>query len=719
MGKVFGPTWLAYRLGYALRLRTGAFRYQLPATSWGEQPIAHFFRDPVLAKPDHYLAYRREQGAQFFFAAADRLCYQSLLKTWDGSGESTVVAADKISQGVFSYFARTPVMIGCPPDWHRNPFSENAPQRDLHWSEIDDFAAGDIKLIWEPNRFSFAYTLVRAYWRTGDEHYAELFWQLVENWQQNNPPQRGVNWKCGQEISFRVMAWCFGLYGFLDAQVTTPERVVMLAQMIAVSGQRIAANLSYAVSQNNNHGISEGVGLWTIGVLFPELRMAKTWRDTGQHILEAQGKTLIYEDGSFSQHSVNYHRVLLHDYIWSLRLAQLHGYAMDSDLYERVRKATEWLYQIQDEPSGRVPCYGHNDGALILPLSNCDYQDFRPAIQAAHYLTNKTRCYENGLWDEDLLWLFGAGAIRAPVAIPERTDLRAKDGGYYTLRSPQSFAFVRCGTFHHRPGQADMLHVDLWWRGQNIACDAGTYSYNADPPWNNPLAHSAYHNTVTVDGRDQMERVNKFLWLPWVRGRVRWTALAAQKNVAYWEGEHDGYTHLPVPVTYRRGIVRLSEEWWAVLDVLRSAGSHQYRLHWLFPDYPYAWNSKTRSLTLQTPVGAYQVQMLSSSEDGNGSLARADQKSPRGWRAPYYFYREPAVSVDLIASGDSLTFWTVFGPQASQIRQSDTTLEILTKNWSATLQQETGADERQPLISSIILTGTTNKRSEISACISS
>src|SRR6185295_11415525 len=108
----------------------------------------------------------------------------------------------------------------------------------------------------------------------------------VEDWRDNNPPQLGANWKCGQEISFRVMAWCFGLYGFLDAQSTTAQCVASLAQMIAISGARIEANLDYALSQHNNHGISEGLGLWTIGSLFPELRSAERWREKGRQVLE-------------------------------------------------------------------------------------------------------------------------------------------------------------------------------------------------------------------------------------------------------------------------------------------------------------------------------------------------------------------------------------------------------------------------------------------------
>jgi hypothetical protein len=719
IGKAFGPAWLAYRLGYALRLRTGLLRYQLPTTSWEAQPLSTFLRDPALAEPQRYFAARREHRPRFFFTPADRYQYQVLLKLWDQKREYSVNTAEQLVCGVFTYFSHTPVATGCPPAWHRNPFSRRISLSECHWSEIDDFAAGDIKLVWEPNRFSFVYTLVRAYWRTGDERYAELFWQLVEDWRHHNPPQQGVNWKCGQEISFRVMAWCFGLYGFLESVSTTAERVTMLAQMIAVSGQRIAVNLSYALNQNNNHGISEGVGLWTIGLLFPELRAAQNWRDAGRQVLETQGKHLIYDDGAFSQHSVNYHRVMLHDYVWSLRLAELHEEGLPIDLYERLRKATAWLYQIQDEMSGHVPNFGANDGALVLPLTNCDYLDFRPVLQSAHYVTQKTRCYEDGAWNEELLWLHGSEALRAPVAALTRTDLHATDGGHYTLRSPQSFAFVHCGAFRHRPGEADLLHVDLWWRGQNIASDAGTYSYNAPAPWNNSLAHTAHHNTVTVDDLDQMERVNKFLWLPWANGRVRCYSQSLQKTLTYWEGEHDGYARLPEPVSYRRGILRLGEEWWVVIDVLCSAAPHQYRLHWLLCDYPYRWNKAARSLTVRTPAGRYYMQMATLADDVDVSLIHADPEGPRGWRSPYYYSREPAISVDLQTFADSLICWTVFGPQPSHIQQTHATLEIQTDGWRAKVRQGLESNEQDPLIADVMLSGGLRDRLEITSCISS
>jgi hypothetical protein len=682
-------------------------RRRLPATRWEAHPLHEFLRDIHLGDPETYWHYRQSRAPLFFFSSASRSSYEALLKSWDTNMANPVHEAEEMLQGRFVYFSRHHLAIGIPPLWHHNPFTGQHTPTDKHWSQIGDFGYGDIKLIWELSRFGFVYTLVRAYWRTGDERYAGLFWQLLESWRVSNPPQYGANWKCGQETSFRVMAWCFGLYGFFDAVVTTAARVAMLAQMIAVSGERIEANLDYALSQRNNHGISEGLGLWTIGTLFPEFRSAQRWCERGRTVLEEQGKALIYNDGSFSQHSVNYHRVMLHDYLWAVRLGDVQGRPFSDDLKQRLRKAGQWLYQLQDEITGQTPYYGQNDGALILPLSNCDYLDFRPVVQPVQYLLDGTRCYGDGPWDEDLFWLFGSKAVSAAVDTPLRSDFQADIGGYYTLRSESSFIFVRCGGFRDRPAQADMLHVDLWWRGQNIAIDAGTYSYNAPEPWNNPLACTAYHNTVTVDGLDQMERVGKFVWLPWLQGKVRWNGQSEDHRLMYWEGEHDGYRRLSSPVAYRRGIVRLDDDWWLVLDSLTGARPHEYRLHWLLADYPHEWEEERKTLTLHPPVGDYVMQIGSWGRTGSASLVRADEQSPRGWRAPYYMHREPALSVTLTASAQALLYWTLFGPERGEVSINNGQVSVDTQRGRATITLHERANDSLPLVQQVVVESST------------
>jgi hypothetical protein len=702
----FGPAWLCYRGIYVLRRRSGLLRRELPTTRWEQQPLDRFLQSP-LSDLSTYLEYRKEQSPRFLLANADRQSLRQRCDAWDAGTVNPVRLAESLRNGKLRFFERLDLDVGWPPQCHLNPVTGQTSKDQRHWSQIGDFENGDIKLLWEPSRFGFVFTLVRAYWRTGDERFAEMFWQAVENWRSENPPQAGVHWKCGQEISLRVMAWCFGLYGFLTSETTTPDRVAALAQMIAVSGERIAANISYGVSQKNNHGMSEAAGLWTIGLLFPEFRSAAAWSNTGRKLLESQAKELIYADGAFSQHSTNYHRLMLQLYLWAIRLGELNSKPLSSEVVQQVQRAGDFLYHIQDPDSGKVPCYGHNDGALFLPLSNCDYQDYRPVVQATQFLTSGRRCFHDGPWDEDLFWLFGSKALDAAVVDSPRRDFAARVSGYYTLRSTSSFAFLRAGRFVHRPAQADSLHLDLWWRGQNIALDAGTYSYNAPEPWDNRLAHSRYHNTVVVDDQDQMPRVSRFLWMPWLHAEVKQQMSSTAGQLSYWRGAHDGYLQRGLATRYTRTVLRIGDEHWLVCDYLDSPVQHDYRLHWLLCDASCDAEEPTR-IVLQTPSGGFQVQVASSVRPMESSVLRADPSGPRGWRSAYYMHREPALSAEFTVHARAAAFWTVFGPKGFRFEVADSNLRIATPDWEASLSRKASS---LPL-DSVTVSGTIDDRLE-------
>jgi asparagine synthase (glutamine-hydrolysing) len=432
-----------------------------------------------------------------------------------------------------------------------------------------------------------------------------------------------------------------------------------LVAMLAWHAERIEANHHYARSQRNNHGISEGVGLYTVGLLFPELADAFRWREVGRRILEEEGLRQIAEDGGYAQHSLNYHRLLLHDYLWVMRLAELNGQTFSPSLYDRIDRASELLFQLIDPSTGHVPNYGANDGALILPLANCDYMDFRPTLQASHYLGTRSRLFPPGPWDEMLFWLFGPEALSAPLTEQTLQPVSAAASGYYTLRGENTWAFLRCAEYRNRPSHADQLHADIWWRGVNVACDAGTYSYGEGHPWRNALSGARVHNTVTVDGRDQMIRAGRFLWLAWTQGRVR--AVSKSPEAEYLEGEHDGYR--AVGVIHRRAVLRVAE-WWIVVDDLLGEGSHEARLHWLLVDAPYEFRKELGHVMLSLGPGQYGVQVWSSLSGGI-SLVRGgtEEDKTRGWRSRYYAEKEPALSLVLNAGGPlPIRFISTFRP---------------------------------------------------------
>lgn len=649
LGQHFGWRWLVLRVAYALRLRSGLMRRQLPATTWDTYSLDTLFERQAFADPDIYLIYRRETARKFFFDGREQL--RPVLATYP------FPAVDALLAGKLTYFSAKSADIGSPPRWHANPFTQTTLPNHQHWSEISDFASGDIKVIWEPSRFGWVYTLVRAYWRTGDERYANTFWQWLEDWWLQNPPQQGANWKCGQETSLRVMATCFGIYGFLDSPATTGKRLLAVARMMSISAQRILANINYALRQRNNHGMSEGMGLWTIGLLFPELRGAEKWRQRGREILIVQADELIAPDGSFAQQSVNYHRVMLDNYVWALRLGEIFDQPFDTGTIERIRQAGLWLYQLLDDETGLAPIYGQNDGAQILPLSGCEYGDYRPITQAIHYLTDRKKLFHAGGWDEKLHWLFGADAHTAPKASILKRDFSAPDGGYFIFRDTHSKLFTRCTEIVERPSHADMLHVSFWWKGQPIAVDAGTYSYNAPRIWNNPLAHTRFHNTVTVNGKDQMTRSGKFLWLPWLKG-----AVTCHESPFYWEGTHDGFAH----VSYRRAILKLGHDRWLVLDRLVAPELIDVRLHWLLADLPHQQET-AGTLRLTLSAGDFYVQTGMLDAEPTISLVRADANSAEGWRSTHYMERKAALAFSVEHSASKHLFWTLFTPNVTKI----------------------------------------------------
>ncbi|MBD3176837.1 MAG: hypothetical protein GF320_16785 [Armatimonadia bacterium] len=672
-----GPGWCLARAMLAARARLGLVQRATPMGSWDDWPLASLLGGDIPADPSAYAEHRSKTGPAFLFDESARGPLRRALADLDSGCPSAVAEADALLDGRFIYFGRHSVELGSEPDWHRNAFSGQIAPRDQHWSEVTTFGLGDIKAIWEPSRFGFTYPLVRAYLRTGDERYAERFWELLESWRAANPPNLGANWKCGQEATFRLMAWCFALYGLAGAEATTDDRIASLGQMAGFTAHRIEAHVDYALSQRNNHGISEAVGLLTVGLLFPEMKNAARWEAAGRDLLEDQCRRLIYDDGSFCQHSVVYHRLMLHDVLWAIRLAERNARPLSSDLRARVTIAAEWLERLVDPVTGRVPHYGSCDGSNILPLSACDYLDFRPVVQAAWVVLKDRRRYGPGPWDEEAYWISGRADLGEARPSDGAPNFQCAEGGYHVLASDASRSFVRCADFRrgHRPAHLDQLHVDVTWRGQGIAIDPGTLSYNHPGIEGADLASSRVHNTVTVDGASQAERISHFLALPWPQGLAGPIHVSRRGGLALWQGWHDGYQRLPEPVTHGRAVIRLGDEHWCVLDRLVSDAPHRYRLHWLLADFEHRLEGSR--LTLMTPSGDYHVLVGADAPEPDLSLVRGDPGSTRGWWSPYYYERQPALSLALEAESPILHFWTVFGPAQSTVEPGENMIRLV------------------------------------------
>lgn len=414
---------------------------------------------------------------------------------------------------LFSYW---PVAVGdAPPDWHSNLLTGKqvaAPERA--WWQIPDFdpAVGDIKLIWEASRFDWVLAFAQRA-RAGEAASLDRLNAWLADWSQKNPPYCGPNWKCGQEASLRVMHLAMAALVLGKTDKPLPA----LLDLVELHLQRIAPTLRYAMAQDNNHGTSEAAALFIGGSWLARNGVAKgaRWQTLGRKWLEDRAARLITTDGTFSQYSVTYHRVMLDTYcmveVWR-RQAGLPTFS--KALLAAMQAATHWLYAIVRHENGDAPNLGANDGARLLQLTDTDYRDFRPTVQLAGALFWRMRFYPAGPWDTPLRWL---GVDMPSQGFKPGALGLSDDGGFGVLNRDEAMAVLRYPRFRFRPSQADALHVDLWLGGRNLLRDGGSYSYNTEAKWLNYFGGTASHNTVQFDDRDQMPRLSRFLFGDWLK----------------------------------------------------------------------------------------------------------------------------------------------------------------------------------------------------------
>ncbi len=515
--------------------------------------------------------------------------------------------------GVFPY----PVLEG-PPEWHLNPMTGvrvKAPERP--WWTIPDFdaAVGDIKLIWEASRFDWVLAFAQRAC-SGDVVELQRLNDWLADWCINNPPYCGPNWKCGQEASIRVMH--LGLAALILGQTDQP--LTGLVDLIKLHLQRIAPTISYSMAQDNNHGTSEAAALFIGGSWLESqgVNEGKRWQKTGRKWLENRVVRLIDQDGSFSQYSLNYHRMML-DTLSMVEMWRRHqGLEQFSKLFlSHSAAAARWLFAMVDPISGDAPNLGANDGARLLPLTETDYRDYRPSVQLGMALFTDEQAYANsGSWNNQLAWL--GVPLPQNVAHPSGNQV-FNGGGYAVLRRDKAMAVLHYPRFRFRPSQADALHLDLWCDGENLLRDAGSYSYNTVPEWLAYFPGTASHNTVQFDGRDQMPRLSRFLFGDWLKTESVTQLIEDGEETIFGAAYRDGFGarhQRSVRLMGNRIIVRDEVSGFASKAVLR------WRVK------PGNWHLEGQSMTDGT-----HILLVTSTV----SFARIEHVS--GWESRYYLQK--------------------------------------------------------------------------------
>jgi hypothetical protein len=292
---------------------------------------------------------------------------------------------------------------------------------------------------------------------------------------------------------------------------------------------------------------------------------------------------------------------------------------------------------------------------LVLPLSSCDYTDYRPTVQAALRTAGSSAALPPGPWDEMATWLNGS-MVRSPSTASSSTATSRDhtsgslvscpfdSGGYYTLRSGDTWCMIRCHTYRDRVAHVDMLHVDLWHKGVNILGDSGTYKYYVadSPALERYFKDIRAHNTIEIDETGPLKLVSRFFWLPWPRAQC----MAHRADL--WRGEHYAYNLAPWHVVHRRTVEVLPDDRWRITDELLGQGTHQVTLLWHLPDCPTSCDETARCVTVQLPCGLAQL-WISTPVGCELRIHHGERtrESVAGWTSDYYGQLAPRRTLEV------------------------------------------------------------------------
>ena len=530
----------------------------------------------------------RSKASNFFFNpdAIDGIVAQLRLRS-PAQMEEIVRRADKICDHQFDLLGYKDLDYGNPIDWHLDAVhGKRAPRKIFHKVQYLSFAeVGDSKVTWELNRHQHLVTLAKAFRLTGDRRYVEEISRQWRHWHADNPYPVGINWASSLEVSFRSLSWLW-TYHLLQGSPGVPDFREEWLRSLALHGRHIERYLSTYFSPNT-HLLGEGMGLFFLGVLCPELAASERWKKRGWEIVVHEAERQVQPDGFHFERSTYYHVYALDFFLHSVILATLNGIPVPPSLESTLEKMLTAL-SLLGRAGGPPPRFGDDDGGRLSdPTRNRSEHLLDPLATGAVLFDRGDYKFAASDLQEETIWLLGVeGAQRwedLESTRPSMDSAALASAGFYLLPSahPAAQLVLRAGPQGTQSGghsHSDALSVCLQSQGRSLLLDPGTYEYVGDADERDQFRGTGTHNTLRVDGANQSETATAFSWKRLTQSKAeQW---AQGKNFDLLVASHDGYQRLPLPVTHRRWVLSLQNGVYLIRDVLNGQGKHQLDISW-------------------------------------------------------------------------------------------------------------------------------------------
>jgi hypothetical protein len=491
-------------------------------------------------------------------------------------------SAASMQEGQVSLMGFGPLMLGNPPNWHRDGRSGAVAPRE-HWSRIpylDHSAVGDHKIVWEVNRHQYLLVPALLWNIDGRADDFAMVQDHLTSWMDDNPTSLGVNWCSSLELAYRAITWCWLLF-LLPKALWKQDVHDRLSHSLEQHGRHIERYLSYYFSPNT-HLTGEALGLLYIGHVIPGSPLASRWRDLGARILESWLQRQVYDDGVYFEQSTQYQRYTAEIYLHYLRISESNGIAIPPAIRTSLCKQFDVLRAIA-AGVGEMPLIGDDDGGALFPIDQRSPDDLRGLLLAGATALHRPELVPPGKTHPAMsYWLCGVAATRRLLAEGEKApDVSTRyfaNGGLAVIRDgwhvDSAVAVIdagRHGKLNAGHAHADALACTLALGEQPLFIDRGTLTYVGLE--RNEFRSTVSHNTLEFDGESSVTPLGPFQWGP--RPRRATATIRGCSEMTILRGAASGHAGTARTSTHSRVAVHAAGGAWVFLDRgFRSKTSH-------------------------------------------------------------------------------------------------------------------------------------------------
>lgn len=470
------------------------------------------------------LAYYQNRGAE------------TLLSMPKGAAKH-VAKAEKIVANTFEFNNETHT-LGAIFNWRNNP------SHDLEWLIL-------------LHKFYYLKELAGAYNYTQDERYAEKWVSLISSWISQVPD----GFIDSQVTGRRLQQWLTSYPIFVckwQPPSLTPEFFESFLRSVNSQTHYLCAHLT----PEGNHRTLELYAIFLVAVTFPELRAANWFQEFSTQKLVENMRQDLLTDGVHRELSTDYHHTVLKNYLRFRSLAELNQVVLPKECDALLKKAIEFSCYIH-KPDGFIPAINDGDCNTYLPLLE----------KAQHYFP-----------DEHLRYVVSKGEEGKS---PTQRSRGFADSGYFVLRSDWSakpydeahYLFFDCGPLGFGShGHYDALNFELAAYGHSLVVDPGRYTYSENSAdginWRHYFKGTAAHNTVVVDGLDQIPYRCERPVSPEPKATLKQFVSTAGFDLLQGQVVSHQYSAI-----HERTIFFLLPEYWIIVDRLIADEKHNYDLY--------------------------------------------------------------------------------------------------------------------------------------------